>query len=151
MLDPYGGNLRCVYSGYDDMRYMLYLWWFSCLDYPFEVLISWTRMSKLIQLALPSLASKIQFNVSMHACMYSLTNSIASCQNPHRDGTPTRKQISPSIYMPNQTRHFRVKRNLPEQTSDSKTNTQQTRQDLNKYFHPRILLLLLWNFSIAST
>ena len=42
-------NLLCVWNSgrmdlvYDDMRYMVYRWGFSCLDYSFNVLISWSH------------------------------------------------------------------------------------------------------------
>jgi len=37
------GNSSCMDSGYGDMRYMIYIWEFSCLNYPLDVSISWIQ------------------------------------------------------------------------------------------------------------
>ena len=36
-------NSGCIYSDCDNVRYTVYRWWFSSLDYSFNVLISWSR------------------------------------------------------------------------------------------------------------
>jgi len=36
-------NSGCMDLAYDDVRYMVYRWGFSYLDYSFNVLISWSR------------------------------------------------------------------------------------------------------------
>jgi len=35
-------NSGCIYSDYDDIKYTVYRWGFPCLDYSFDVLISWS-------------------------------------------------------------------------------------------------------------
>jgi len=35
--------IGCIHSNYDSMRYTVYKWGFSCLDYSFDELISWNR------------------------------------------------------------------------------------------------------------
>ena len=35
-------NSGCIYSDYDDVRYVVYKWGFPYLDYSFDVLISWS-------------------------------------------------------------------------------------------------------------
>ena len=39
----YEGNSGYINSDYSDVRCMVYIWGFSCLDYFFDVLISWSR------------------------------------------------------------------------------------------------------------
>ena len=39
----YPDNLGCINSGDSDMRYKVYIWGFSCLDYSLDVLVSWSR------------------------------------------------------------------------------------------------------------
>jgi len=39
-------NSGCINSDYDNLRYMVYRWDFSCLDYSFDVLIAWSRWSR---------------------------------------------------------------------------------------------------------
>ena len=36
-------NSGCIYSYHDNMKYTIYRWGFRCLDYSFDVLISWSR------------------------------------------------------------------------------------------------------------
>ena len=40
-------NSGCIYSDYEDVRYMVYRWGFPCLDYSFDVLISWSYKRSL--------------------------------------------------------------------------------------------------------
>ena len=44
-----GDNLGYMNSGYDDVRYRvyIYIWEFPYLDYSFDILISWSRKSSL--------------------------------------------------------------------------------------------------------
>ena len=40
-------NLGRIHSDYGDMRHNVYIWRFSCLDYSFDVLVSWSRKLSL--------------------------------------------------------------------------------------------------------
>jgi len=40
-------NSGCMDLAYDDVRNTVYRWGFSCLDYSFDVLISWSRKLRL--------------------------------------------------------------------------------------------------------
>ena len=47
LLSDIDDNLGYIHSVNGNIRYKVYLWGFSCLDYPFDILISWIRQLSL--------------------------------------------------------------------------------------------------------